>query len=180
MLNVNRKCVWSSSSSNFKTRRWLESLSDGLVTSLHWCRTESAGLAGLIAGDSDHLCAGEDRLTPDWGVEAAWGVSLSANQGVTTPFLWRLKKGGEETLRWLWYWFWICPWLTETLLCWGPVVFSWEETVFSLETWSLYTPWLSLMELLFISLSSRSLTSGRPPPQSYMCSVCFYVGCSGL
>ncbi|XP_036932909.1 spermatogenesis-associated protein 4 isoform X3 [Acanthopagrus latus] len=41
--------------------------------------------SGLIAVDSDHLC-------PDGGVEAAWCVSLSANQGVTTPFCKGLKE----------------------------------------------------------------------------------------
>ena len=50
----------------------------------------SAESSGLIAVDSDHLC-------PDGGVEAAWCVSLSANQGVTTPFCKGLKEVGNNT-----------------------------------------------------------------------------------
>ena len=37
------------------------------------------------------------RPTPDGGVEAAWSVSLSANQGVMTPFCEGLKEVRNDT-----------------------------------------------------------------------------------
>ena len=56
-----------------------------------------------------------ERLTPDWGVDAAWGLPLPANHSVTMPFLWRLKRGGG------WHpggspSFWILPWPIENLI----------------------------------------------------------------
>ena len=50
-----------------------------------------------MAGDSDHLGAGWWALTPDRGVEAAWGIPLPANHGVATLFCASLKEVGNDT-----------------------------------------------------------------------------------
>ena len=48
----------------------------------------------MVAVGSDQLCA-DQLLINEW--KQLGGVSLSANQGVTTPFLWRLKASSTRS-----------------------------------------------------------------------------------
>ena len=54
--------------------------------------------SGLIAGNSDPLYAGCWRLTADWGVEAAWSLSLTAHRLWRRPFCEALKSVGNDTV----------------------------------------------------------------------------------
>ena len=63
------------------------------------------------SGFRSDVCRWRRRRTPDWGVDAAWGNSLPANQRVTSPVSEGLKQVGMTPM-WFSPLFWICSWLT--------------------------------------------------------------------